>query len=69
MFNERMVGFALIEKNQLSLLAVHGATRHRGVGTQMITLLLKKKPHLAVDPQVKDIQFIAFFESLKAMNP
>lgn len=39
-FNERVVGFALLEGRQLRSLAVHPATRRRGVARRMVSLLM-----------------------------
>jgi hypothetical protein len=47
-FNERLVGFALLQGNEIKAFAVHGATRDRGVGGRVLDLLLKQTPQLAL---------------------
>lgn len=47
-FNERAVGLALLEGTELKALRVHPATRGRGVGQRMLSLLLSEKPDMKV---------------------
>lgn len=43
-FNDRIVAFALLEGSQLLALAVHPATRRRGIARRMISLLQADDP-------------------------
>ncbi|EAR08966.1 GNAT family N-acetyltransferase [Reinekea blandensis] len=49
-FNERVVGFALLEGRQLRSLAVHPATRRRGVARRMMSLLMTDGVPLSLSP-------------------
>ena len=41
-FNERVVGFTLVKGSDIEAIAVHSATRGRGVGHRMLTLVIQQ---------------------------
>ncbi len=45
-FNERKVGFVLVDSKEIKALAVHPATRSRGVGQRMLDLIQIQYPTL-----------------------
>lgn len=45
-FNERVVGFALVSERRLKAIAVHPATRGRGIGRRILTILVENQPSL-----------------------
>lgn len=52
-FNDRIVGFSIIENSQVLALAVHRATQNRGVATRMIELLYKNYSALQWPPSLE----------------
>lgn len=61
-FNDRIVAFAIIEGEQLQALAVHPATRGRGIARRIMTLLLMEFPSM----QLAHHQECAVLESMFA---
>ncbi len=53
-FNDRNVGFALMQGNEIKGLAVHGATRKRGIGRRILTLLKQNYPSLTASAEIPD---------------
>jgi len=47
-FNTRIVAFALLQGNEIKALAVHRATRQRGIGQRLLSLLVAQKAYLEV---------------------
>jgi len=48
-FNDRIIAFVLVQGSKIKALAVHGATRNRGVGLRILTLLREQQPDVEVD--------------------
>ena len=48
MFNERAAGFVLVEQARVKAVAVHPATRARGVGRRCVELLKEHYPALGL---------------------
>lgn len=47
-FNDRVVGFVLVEKSMLKAIAVHPATRSRGIGRQLLLLIMQQYSDLVL---------------------
>lgn len=52
-FNDQVVGIALVQHGRICLLAVHRATQRRGVATRMIDLLCKEYSALQWPPSLE----------------
>ena len=53
-FNGRVVSFALVNQSKLKALAVHHATRQRGVGRRVLSELQRQIPNLILPVEVCD---------------
>lgn len=48
-FNQRVVGYGLVSCGKLKAVAVHKATRRRGVGTRMVEILACRYPDISIE--------------------
>ncbi len=53
-FNDRIIGFALMSGCEIKAFVVHGATRGRGVGKRMLILLAQKCGSINIQPSSPD---------------
>lgn len=63
-FNDRVVGYALIKDNTLKAIAVHPATRDRGVGTRMMSKLADKSAKLSLSHDESNSWVIDCYQKL-----
>ena len=62
LFNERIVGYVLLQGNEINALAVHHATRSRGVGQRMLSELKRLNPQVRLPIHCRDEWLNTHFE-------
>jgi hypothetical protein len=61
LFNDRMVGFVLLQGNEIKTLVVHNATRKRGVGQRMVAEIRRQLPAIQLPENCTNDWLIAQF--------
>jgi ribosomal protein S18 acetylase RimI-like enzyme len=62
-FNDRIVGLIVINSTEIKALAVHPATRSRGIGRRMVALLKERFPALEIASQCRATPIFKVFQS------